>query len=102
MIERDVRLLLVGVVAGLPEAAARAANVPVGQIFDEGNKRANGALKIVVIHRGGDFLAEIGQRAFDPLVEQVVALPRLRITGLPVVDIGVGDEKAVGIPERNE
>ena len=49
--QRAVRLQLVRVVLGLPEAAAAAADVPVGQVLDEGDERAHGALEVVAVSR---------------------------------------------------
>ena len=69
-IQRGIGLGLVGVIAALPEAAAAAADVPVGQILDEADKRPHGLLQVVGIHCRGDLLRQAVQRAQNPTIKQ--------------------------------
>ena len=62
----------VGVVAGLPEAAAGAADVPVGEVVEELDEGADGLLEVVGIHGGDDVAGEAVGGGDDPAVEGVV------------------------------
>ena len=75
-VERAVGGLLVGVRAGLPEAAARAAQVPGGHLLDEGLDGARGAGDIVGLVGGRHVTHEDLQLREQPAVQDVGAVRR--------------------------
>ncbi len=101
VVEGGVGLHLVAVVLALPEAAAGAADVPVGEVFDEGDERTDGGLEVVAVHGVGYLLFEACQRALDPAIHQVVAL-RNGLLRRPSVNIGVGDKEGICVPPRQQ
>jgi hypothetical protein len=64
---------LVGVVLALPEAAARAADVPVGEVVDELHERAHGLLEVVGVQGGDDVAGEMVEGGEDPAVHEAAA-----------------------------
>ena len=92
----------VGVVLGLPEAATTAPDIPVGQFFDELNYGRHRAVEPVRLHLFVDNVNQRLQFRQDPAVQSMHrgctgALPRR-----PAVDVGIGDEEAVGVPQRHD
>ena len=80
----------------VPEAAARAADVPVRQVVDELGEALSGAQRVEVLQRGGHVEHRgVGLRQRPP-VEQG-ALARL-LARRPVVGVGVQGEEGRGVP----
>ena len=113
--KRPVRAELVAVVRGLPEAATRAANVPVGQVFDELDERPHRALQVVGVHRRGNVGDESLHRRNDPSIQDIRGLECLGIArrslgegGLQhlcvrkIIDIRVSHEEGIRVPPRNQ
>ncbi|MPM72188.1 hypothetical protein SDC9_119161 [bioreactor metagenome] len=103
MMQRRIGFQLVLVVARLPETAAAAADVPVGQIVDETLEAVRRLLKIVMIQFKADLFDHLCAGAQNPAVERIGRTfgSRRARSRLIAVDIGVGYEKAVGIPHRD-
>ena len=100
--KRPVRAKLVAVVRGLPEAATRAANVPVGQVFDKLDERPHRALQIVGVHRRGNVGDKSLHRRDDPLVENVPRIGEADLCVREIVYIRVSHEEGVRVPPRNQ
>ena len=113
--ERPVRAELVAVVRGLPEAATRAADVPVGQVLDELDERPHRALQVVGVHRRRNVGDESFHRRNDPPIQDIRGLECLGIArrslgegGLQhlcvckIVYIRVGHEEGIRVPPRNQ
>ena len=105
VVERLVGLSLVAVGLGLPEASAGAADIPVGEVVDEGGEASGGLLEVIGVEGGGDVGDDAHESGEDPAVEVVVEPGgRLGLASrwLPAVDFGVGGEEAEGVPERED
>ena len=88
----------------VPEAAAVAAHVPVGELVNEDINRARRAGSVERIQFGVHRLDELVQFAEQPLVHDGALRHGRRFPrcGVPVGDVGVGDEEGVGVPERQQ
>ena len=84
---------------GGPEASATAAHVPVGERIDEAVDLAGSGGGVVVVEGFCDTTDQGVELADDPAVEFDGWRGRIGI-GPPAVDVGVGDEEGVGVPER--
>ncbi len=80
----------------VPEAPARAAHVPVGQLVHERRQRAACARRVVVVQPLGRDFGGRRQARQRPAVQVGQSLGR----GVDVVDVRVQDVEAVGVPER--
>ena len=101
LVERVVGRGLIRVVLRLPEAAAAAPDVPVAQLLDEVLDRARRVRRRVGVEIRCHPLDETVQGAQQPAV-QLRALSGRRVCGIEAVDVGVGDEEGVGVPERQD
>ena len=125
MIQRGIGLVFIGIVfpggrGALPEAAPAAAHVPVAQIVQEGGDRQRGAQRIGILQRLRHQRHDLVQARQHPAVEHVPTLRRrpLRVSriealtprppfptwgeGKPPIQVGVGGEEAVDIPQRDQ
>ena len=100
--QSPVRRKLVAVVRRFPEAAAAAADIPVGQVFNKLDERADGLLKIVIVHRVRNLGDQSLHRGDDPPVEYVLRLGESDFLVMEAVDVRVSYEERIGVPPRNE
>ena len=92
----------VGVV-GLPEPGPAAADVPVRQVVDEPGQAGGAAEGVEALERVGDRGHGGVELAQQPAVEHVGRLAGLPAGGgLPAVEVGVGDEEAEDVPQRQQ
>ena len=99
-----VSLALVAVGVALPEAAAAAADIPVGQIVNELGITVGGFLKIVVVKFSPQLRHHAGAGAEDPAVKDVGGIGGgLNLTGSGgvAVNIGIGGEEGKSVPHGN-
>ena len=82
----------------VPEAAARAAHVPVRELVGERRDGLAGARRVVVLHP----LADLGDRRLQARERPAVELRRRPGRLLHVVDVGVEDVEAVRVPELQQ
>jgi hypothetical protein len=81
----------------VPEAPARAAHVPVGEVVDERGDRVAGARRVEVLEALGDGLDRRGQARQRPAVE-VVRRPRVRVRP-DAVDVRVEHVERERVPQ---
>ena len=96
-----VGITLVAVGVALPEAAAAAADVPVGQIVDEAGEAVGCLLEIVVVKLSPQFCHHAGAGAQDPAVKDIGRVGGgLDLSGSRgvAVHIGVGGEERKSVP----
>ena len=86
---------------GGPEAAPAASDVPIGERVDEAVDFAGGHGRVVVVECVGDATDQRVEFADDPAVQFDGRRRRIGIRS-PAVDVGVGDEEGVGVPEGVE
>ena len=70
--------------------------------LDEGDHGRHRPVQAVGLHLGVDVVDECLQLREDPAVEQVLRPRAAPLRRGPAVDLGVGDEEAVGVPQRND
>ena len=100
----------VGVVFGLPEAAARAANEPVGEVVDEREDAGESFREIVFVHAGDDFSLELVEAGDNPTVEGVLELGEASLVelgfpmalGVEAVNGGVSGKEIIDVPNHAE
>ena len=99
-----ISLFFVAVGVAFPEAAAAAADVPVGQIIDKSGVTVGRFLQIVVVKFCTQFRHHTGAGAQDPAVEDVGRIGRgLNFAGFGgvTVHIGIGGKEGQGVPHRD-
>ena len=102
MIERSKGLIAIFRSLFFPEAAARAADIPVGQLIDKADKRLHST---DLNHNHPSLLLLLGsaccrrRASSDRSSASGFADGPLR---LPLIDAGIGDKEAIGIPKRNQ
>ena len=102
-VEGVVGGVLIGVVLALPEPATAPPHVPVRQVVHEGLNRSGAAGRVEVVERPRDVADERLELGERPPVELGALVHRRRGTrGVEAVDVGVGDEEGVGVPQREQ
>ena len=92
--------LLVAVVLALPESPAAASDVPVVQVVDEAQEKLADGLHVIGLEGRRDVVDELVRLADDPPVQRIDQITERRLPRLIAVDVGVCDEEAVCIPQR--
>ena len=106
-VERLVGRPLVRVVLRLPEAATAAAHVPVREGLDERLDPARGRHRVVIVQPGrhiGDELVELREEPPVELASRLLLVATCfpAVGWLPAVDVGIGDEEGVRVPEGED
>ena len=101
-VQRLVRGALVDIVLALPEPAAAAAHIPVGQAVDELLDLARGIVRPPVIEPVGNGPGEFVQLRDQPAIEFGQLKIIVNLIGCPAVQIGVRHEERVDVPQRDE
>ncbi len=91
-----------GRVVGSVEAAPRAADVPVREVVHEALEGADDPRRPVVLVRRRRLLHEPLDPGQQPAVERLGLRRELAALRLPAFDVGVVDEEADGVPERQQ
>ena len=94
-----------GHAVAVPEARSRAAHVPVREVVPEGLDGPGHAGRVVGVERGAAVAGELAGARDHPAIERVVALGAA-VGLLPeraeALRVGVEDEEAVRVPERQQ
>ncbi len=99
LVQGGVGGLLVEVGLALPEAAARAAQVPLRQVVDESLDGAGGAGHVVGVEGPGDVAHQGVQFGEQPAVEVGVCRLAFDLVRGPLIQVGVGDEERIDVPQ---
>ncbi len=102
LVERQVRSLLVVTAGCLPESPPVEPDVPVTELIDEILDCRAGRLCVVCIERIRGCLHGLLQQGDDPTVYLGTFIERHVPAQIDLVEPGVHDEEAVGVPERVE
>ena len=105
VVEGAVGVLFVAIVFGFPEAATRAADVPVGGIVDGREDGLHSFGDVVAVHVVSHPLAKLMDPPDNVEVERVVEVGRWVgkiAVELPAVNFGVHSEEVVHIPDHRE